>query len=162
MIGVRADNELVKKIKKEVLSNKLIIGVYDLTLHNYGPNKIIGTLHIEVNDNMTAKDIHRLTRKITLSIYEKFGIILTIGIYASNDSFKEIHDYINNICKNYKSILEIHGFYVDEDINSISFDVIFDFNEKNTDNIIKNINNKLKEKYPKYNYSIIIDTDFSD
>ena len=164
MIGVRADGELVKKLKKEVLSNKLVKGVYDLTLHNYGPNKIIGTLHIQVDDGMNACDIHRLTRKITISVFEKFGIILTIGIYASNDTgkFKEIHSYINKLCNSYKSIIEVHGFYVDEEINSVSFDVIFDFDEKNTDLIIKNINSELKKKYPKYNYSIIIDTDFSD
>jgi len=164
MIGVRADGELVKNLKKEVLSNKLVLGIYDLTLHNYGPNKIIGTLHIQVDDDMNARDIHRLTRRITLSIYEKFGIILTIGIYASNDKgeFKEIHDYVNKICKSYNNIIEVHGFYVDEDINSISFDVIFDFDEKNADNIVKSISDKLKQKYSKYNYSIIIDTDFSD
>ena len=32
-------------------------------------------------------------------IYQKFGIILTILIYASNNLFKEIHDYINNELK---------------------------------------------------------------
>ena len=34
-------------------------------------------------------------------IYQKFGIILTIGIYASNNLFKEIHDYVNNELKKY-------------------------------------------------------------
>ena len=136
--------------------------MYDLTLHNYGPNKIIGTLHIEVNDDMSARDIHRLTRRIVLSCYEKFGIILTVGIYASNDNFNDMHMFIDKICKKYKSIIEVHGFYVDEDINSVSFDVIFDFNEKDTDNIVKEISAELMEKYPKYNYSIIIDTDISD
>jgi divalent metal cation (Fe/Co/Zn/Cd) transporter len=41
-----------------------VLGVYDMMLHNYGPNKIIGTAHIQVNDDMTAKEIHRLTRNI--------------------------------------------------------------------------------------------------
>lgn len=164
MIGVRADGELVRKIKKSVLSFDGVHGVYDLTLHNYGPNKIIGTLHIQVNDDMNSRDIHRLTRRITLAVYEKYGIILTIGIYASNDTgdFKEIHKYVNSVCKSYKSIIEVHGFYVDEEINSISFDVIFDFDEKDNDRIVSEIIEKLKKEYPQYNYSIIIDTDFSD
>ena len=39
---------------------------------------------------------------------------------------------------------------------------VFDFDEKNADNIVKSISDKLRPKYPKYNYSIIIDTDLSD
>ena len=31
-----------------------------------------------------VEGIHRLTRKITEEIYNKYGVILTIGIYASN------------------------------------------------------------------------------
>lgn len=53
-------------------------------------------------------------------------------------------------------------YYADKEINNIYFDVIFNFEEKDSNEIIKVINNKLKNKYPKYNYSIIIDTDFSD
>lgn len=93
-----------------------------------------------------------------------FGIILTIGIYASNDfgEFKEIQEYLANVTKDYKNIIQVHGFYVDEEINNISFDVIFNFDEKETQKIINEIKQKLKERYPKYNYSVIIDTDFSD
>lgn len=164
MIGVRADSELVMNLKKEVLSNKSVKGVYDLTLHNYGPNKIIGTLHIQVDDDMSARDIHRLTRRIILSVFEKYGIILTVGIYATNDygEFKDILKYVNDICSSYDNIIQVHGFYVDEEINNISFDVIFNFDETDSNRIVKEINDKLKNKYPKYNYSIIIDTDFSD
>ena len=164
MIGVRADSETTGKLREKILSYEGVLGVYDLTLHNYGPNKIIASAHIQVKDETTAKEIHRITRKITYDIYAEFGIILTIGIYASNDKgeFGEIQKYINLIVKEYKNIIQIHGFYVDEDINQISFDIIFNFDEKEQDKIISEINQKLKDKYPKYSFNIIIDTDFSD
>ena len=164
MIGVRADSETTGKLREKILSYEGVLGVYDLTLHNYGPNKIIASAHIQVKDETTAKEIHRITRKITYDIYAEFGIILTIGIYASNDKgeFGEIQKYINLIAKEYKNIIQIHGFYVDEDINQISFDIIFNFDEKEQDKIISEINQKLKDKYPKYSFNIIIDTDFSD
>jgi divalent metal cation (Fe/Co/Zn/Cd) transporter len=59
--------------------------VYDLILHNYGPNNIIAMAHIQVNDEMKAKKIHRLTRNISSDIFAEFGIIITLGIYACND-----------------------------------------------------------------------------
>lgn len=164
MIGIRVDSSLSKELKQTILSNEGVLGVYDLTFHSYGPNKIIATAHIGVDDDMKALIIHRLTRKITVEVYEKYGIILTIGIYASNDKgkYKEIKKYLNDIIKEYKTIIEVHGFYVDEESSNISFDLIFDFKEREIEKIIEEIKDKLTTKYPEYSYSVIIDTDFSD
>lgn len=164
MIGVRADSEITSKLREQIKSYDSVLGVYDLTLHNYGPNNIIATAHIQVDDDMTAREIHRLSRRIMVGIYDEFGIILTLGIYASNDKgeYGEIKKYLNEMIRNYKNIIQIHGFYVDEEINMITFDVIFNFEEKEPLKIIDEIRKKLKEKYPKYEYHVIIDTDFSD
>ncbi len=164
MIGVRADVELTRQIKEKILSNKEVQGVYDLILHNYGPNNLIGTVHIQVDDEKTAKELHRLTRKMTLDIYKELGIIMTIGIYASNDrgEYGKIQKYVRIISKDYPNIIQIHGFYVDEDINTISFDVIFNFDERQIEKIVSEMAEKLKKKFPGYEYNIIIDTDFSD
>ena len=164
MIGIRTDSELTKKIKKIINSHDKVKGVYDLSIHSYGPNKIVGSAHIQVDDNLCARDIHRLTRKIEIEIYTKLGIILTIGIYASNEEneYKDIKQYINNILKDYKNIISIHGFYVDDETKYISFDLIFNFDEENPEKCAKEIEKNLKEKYPEYLFSIIIDADISD
>lgn len=164
MIGIRADSNLTKKLRKKVMSYKDVIGVYDLVLHNYGPNTIIGTAHIEVPDNMSAKEIHKLTKEIAADIYLTLGITLTLGIYASNSEgeFKNIKAYLNTLVKKYKTILQVHGFYVDEENSFISFDLIFDFDEKNQENIKNEIISSLKNKYPKFDYYVVLDNDFSD
>ena len=56
----------------------------------------------------------------------------------------------------------MHGFYVDIEERTVSFDVIFSFDEENPLDKIETIKKKLKEKYPQYTYSIILDTDISD
>lgn len=102
--------------------------------------------------------------RIEIEVFDKYGIILTIGVYVSNEvgEFKNIKKYLINILKNYKNVIQMHGFYVDEEYKIISFDLIFDFDEENPLERCEEIKNKLKEKYPKYNYSIILDTDVSD
>lgn len=164
MIGVRADSELTQKIKEKIISYKEVQGVYDLVLHNYGPNNIIGTAHVQVRDDMNAKEIHRLTRSITFDIFKDLGIIITLGIYAANDSgeYGEIKKYVFKEIKEYSNIIQIHGFYVDEELKQISFDIIFNFDEKNPESVIEEIKTKVKEKYPEYDYNVILDTDFSD
>ena len=164
MIGSRADSELTSKIKNVIKKYDQVLGVYDLALHNYGPNKIIATAHIQLDDELNVRDIHRLTRRIEVDIYTKYGIILTLGVYASNDQdeYKEIKAYINKILSEYKNIIQIHGFYVDIDYKLISFDLIFNFDEENPEKCVEEIRLKLKDKYPEYNYSIILDADISD
>ncbi len=164
MLGERADKELTTKIKSKILSFKDVQGVYDLNLHNYGPSKIIASVHIQVRNEMTAEEIHILTREIEYAIYMEFGITLTIGIYAANDKgeFGEIKREIANIIKEYKSILQLHGFYVDKAKSNVYFDLILDFEEKNKEEILKEIVSKLKAKYDNYNFNVILDSDISD
>lgn len=164
MIGVRADKELTDKIKQKVCSYKEVQGAYDLALHNYGPAKSIATVHIQVRDDMTAKEIHKLTRKITMDIFNEFGIISTIGIYAANDSgeYKEIRDSLNKIVKEYEHVKQVHGFYVDESENEIYFDLIIDFECEDSEKLRSEIISKLNKEYQKYTFNIVLDDDITD
>ncbi len=165
IIGARADSELTQKLREKVNEFEEVQGVYDITLHNYGPSQIMGSLHIQVDDNMTAKEIHKLTRKIQMQIYEELGTVVTIGIYASNSSdafYIEIKNELTKIIQKYKEIIQMHGFYVDEESKTISFDLIIDFKAESKENIRDEVVKEIKEKYPEYNYYVILDTDISD
>ena len=165
IVGTRTDSNFSSEIKKAVSKNKEVLGAYDLILHHYGPEKVIGSIHIEVEDNLTAREIHLLSQKISEEIFKKYGVILTIGIYASNTEkteYVKIKDTIKDLIKAYPTILQMHGFYVDSDKMLISFDLVFDFSEKDAQKIIAEISQNLEEKYPKYRVNIIEDKDFSD
>lgn len=164
MIGIRADSELTQKLRSKIQDFDEVLWVYDLALHSYGPNKVIWTAHIQVRDDMTAKEIHRLTRNIQVWIYSEFGIIITIWIYASNNDweFGKIQKELNQIIRNYENIIQMHGFYVDDSTNNISFDLIFDYKEEHPEKIVRKIKKEIKEKFPNYDYSVIIDKDISE
>ena len=74
MIGARVDSDLSKKIKRSISEVPGVYGAYDLSLHNYGPEDMQGSVHIEVDDTLTALDIHKLTRTIQNKIYSEFSI----------------------------------------------------------------------------------------
>ncbi len=164
ILGERSDSEVISKIKNELKKYKDVQGVFDLNLNSYGPLKTLGTMHIQVDDDMYAKDIHILTRRIEYDLFEKFGIIFTIGIYAANDKneYKELYKDILKTCKKYEDIKQVHGFYVDENDKCVYFDIIISFENKYPNKEIANIINELKEKYPKYDFNVILDNDFSD
>ena len=165
IIGARIDSETAEKIKAHVNSYDGVHGSYDLILHNYGPALTIGSVHIEVDDDMPAKDIDVLTRQITGDIYQEFGVLLTVGIYASNETDPQslaMKTAAAELIGEYPQILQMHGFYVNDKTKLVSFDLIFDFNETHRNDICEEIKKKLAEKFPGYGFMIIIDRDFSD
>ena len=165
IIGERTSKETSDAIKHLVCENPEVKGAYDLIVNNYGPDRGIGSIHIEVDDTLTAKEIHPLTRRISGQVYEKFGIIMTVGIYASNNSnpiINKIKNDIHDEVLKHPTIKQIHGFYCDQEIKSISFDVIVDFKDKEAPALIQEIQNNLSNKYPDYKFYIVEDKDFSD
>ena len=165
IIGERTSKETSEAIKHLVCQNPEVKGAYDLIVNNYGPDRGIGSVHIEVNDDMTAKEIHPLARRISAQVFEKFGIIMTIGIYASNNSdpiINKIKKDIREEVLKHNNIKQIHGFYCDQELKSISFDVIVDFKDKDAPGLIKEIHDNLCAKYPDYKFYIVEDKDFTD
>ncbi len=165
IVGVRASTKLTHAIKKDICSEKEVLGAFDLILNDYGPDKYMGSVHIEVSDKMSVKDVDKLSRKITKNIIKKHGVMLhTIGIYSvnSDEEIKKIRRSIHNIVFSHKEVLEMHGFYLDEETSSITFDIIIDFNAENKENIIQEIKDEIKRKYKEYSLNITVDLDISD
>lgn len=164
MLGQREEKEFTDKIKEKVSSYLEVQGTYDLALHNYGPEKIIANFHIQVRDDMTAQEIHTLTRQITVDLFNEFGIISTIGIYAANndEEFIEIKKELNNIEQEYKHVKQIHGFYADKKNKKIYFDLIIDFECQDAEELKNRIIRRLEEKYSKYKFYVLLDADISD
>ena len=165
IIGERTSKETAEAIKHLVCQDPHVLGAYDLIVNNYGPDRGIGSIHIEVDDKLTAKEIHPLTRNIAAEVYKEFGIIMTIGIYASNSSDSEIvkiRDAIRKEVLSRPTIKQMHGFYCNQELKTISFDVIVDFKDKDAPQLIEEIKKNLGEQFPDYHFYVVEDKDFSD
>ena len=49
LLGQKPDEELVKEIYSIVMAHPEVSGVHDLVVHDYGPGRLMITLHAEVN-----------------------------------------------------------------------------------------------------------------
>ena len=166
ILGERADSRLTKEIKDTILEIDGINGAYDLLLHNYGPNTVIGEVHIEVPDTVTAATIDELTRQIQEKVYNKYGIaIATVGVYSMNttdDKALRIKSDITRLVMSEEFVLQMHGFYLDEEKMLMLFDIIVDFDVPDRMQVRDNILDKIKSKYPEYEVKITLDLDISD
>ena len=166
ILGERVQNEISTAVKKTVSSFESVNGAFDLILNDYGPDIYMGSIHIEVEDSTTAREIDELTRKIMKDVYDKHGVILTaVGIYSINTKDKELIEIRENVSKivhSYKSVLQMHGFYVNKNEKSISFDIIIDFEDEDKNKTYSEIYDRVQEKYPDYKVIITMDLDMSD
>ena len=164
IIGRRIDEKLARPIKEAVTSFPEVIGAYDLMLHRYGVENAIGSVHIEVLDHLTAKEIHQLTRKIAVKVFKEFGVVLTISIYASNTENPEtshIKQKLLEVCKNYPEVLQMHGFYLDQETSTIYFDIVVDFVQSDASITSKAVIGEMQNALPQYKYCCIVDRDYS-
>ena len=163
ILGKRVDKKTINEIKKTICGVENVHGAYDLILHNYGPDKYVGSVHIEIPDSMTAEEIDPLERYISNIVLEKHNVYLSgITIYSMNTKNEEIikiRSDIKKIVMSNEGVLEFHGFYLEEKNKSIRFDIIIDYSKKNQEEIYTKILNDVKMKYPSYSINIKVDID---
>lgn len=162
LIGHRSDPEMVKKIKGLVKEEEPVIGVYDLALFNYGPNKYYCSLHVELPDSMDVDEVDKLTRKLQYKVYKKTGIILiALGVYSYNtrdEEAGEIRRTIERKIMSHDWAIQVHGFYVDTKNKNIRFDVVLSFDVER-DEALKVIEEEISKLYPDYKIQIVPDID---
>ncbi len=166
IIGKRISSELSKAIKVTVTSFPEVHGAYDLLLHNYGPDLLIGSVHIEVPDTLTVAELDKLEHRINEKVFEEHRVILAgISVYAvntQNDKAIGMYEEIRRHVMSHEYVLQIHGFYLDEERMTIHFDIIIDFAAPDSAELYEHILTETQAAYPEYSVSITLDTDVSD
>ena len=166
ILGERVDAELARDIKKTILDYEEVNGVYDLVMHNYGPDSYNGSVHIEVPDTLSADDLDKLLRKIQVNVYKTHDVILTaIGVYSYNtkdpeavEARKKVAEIVSEI----PNVIQMHGFYLDKAEKTVRFDFVASFDAKDRSEVYKEVCNRVQSEFPDYKLQVAMDTDFSE
>ncbi len=165
LLGTRVSPELVRTLKREVSAFEGVHGVFDIILHNYGPNFMIGSLHINVLDTMDAYQIHEITRNITMQMLERHNIVMTVGIYAiatGNNKRAELQSAVMQTLSAHHEITQVHGLHYFEKENKISVDVVPDISVHDDGELAQTLTTELRKLLPEHNFEIIIDHNYSE
>ena len=165
IIGKREDANTSKELKQIICGEENVLGAYDITLFNYGPNKNYGSVHIELPDTLNVDDVDRITRRIQVDVFQKTGVILTgIGVYSfntSDDEAAKIRNAVQKTVMSYDWALQMHGFYADTEKKTIRFDVVVSF-EIDRKEAMETLYAEVYALYPDYELMIIADVDVAD
>ena len=165
LLGVSIPAELTREIKKEVSDFEGVHGVFDLILHNYGPDVKIGSLHINVYDTMPAHEIHALTRRISTSMFDKHGIVMTVGVYAiatGDNRRAELQSQVMQTLAAHKEIVQVHGFLYSEKDQLLSVDVVPDISVHDDAALVSQLTSEIQPLVPDMQVAIVIDHNYSE
>jgi len=166
LLGEKGDAALGAEIKKTVTGFPGVEGAYDLVLNNYGPDAYNGSVHIEVPDTFSADRLDQLIREITLEVYQKHKVFLTaIGVYSVNTTDPEAvacRDKVREIVFSHEHVLQMHGFYLNREDNTLRFDIVVSFDAPDRAAVYRSVVADVRAAFPDKNLEVALDTDFSE
>lgn len=162
LVGEAPSDELVLNLKNNILKFENILGLHDLIVHNYGPNKILASIHAEVPSDLPLINVHDLIDKIEKEIEEYMGIHLVIHIDpvdVHNKENLEIYESIASLIKeNINEVNRIIDFRIlnIDGKNTIYFEVKIknEFYNNDSSEILKSCLSLVNSKYPDFDCKI--------
>lgn len=99
LLGTSPDPELLDKIQYLIDQNQTINYVHDLKIHDYGPGRLMASMHVVVPPEMTVADAHFIIHGLEQKIEQELGIEIVIHI----DPVKDIDENPDLLKKDFRS-----------------------------------------------------------
>ena len=163
LLGEPPSKEFVKDIEKTVLSYEGTLGVHDIVVHNYGPSRIMMSLHVEVPQHMTLVEVHDIVDKIEKELRKKYHCTAVIHMDPVNDSdakTRELKRWLKLVLEEIDPRIKYHDFWISETDTepTVSFDLEIPYKYDIKDNeLISIVSKRFGEMASGYALDITID-----
>lgn len=137
LIGEAPDPELVHNIVDMIMAHPVILGVHDMMLHNYGPNKIFASAHVEVDSSKDIFETHDHIDNIEREVKENMNIDLVLHMDPVKVNDPETELYREKVVEAIHQIDPKWGFHDFRIVSgpthaNLVFDLVIPFEEKYT------------------------------
>lgn len=135
LIGEAPDPELVHNIVDRIMAHSAILGVHDMMLHNYGPNKIFASAHVEVDSSKDIFETHDHIDNIEREVKENMNIDLVLHMDPVKVNDPETELYRAKVVEAIHQIDPKWGFHDFRIVSgpthvNLVFDLVIPFEEK--------------------------------
>lgn len=144
LIGEAPDPELVHNIVDRIMAHPAILGVHDMMLHNYGPNKIFASAHVEVDSSKDIFETHDHIDNIEREVKENMNIDLVLHMDPVKVNDPETELYRAKVVEAIHQIDPKWGFHDFRIVSgpthvNLVFDLVIPFEEKYSQEEIEDI-----------------------
>ena len=164
LLGQAPDPEFVKEIKELVMQHEEVLGIHDMAVHDYGPGRVMVSLHAAVSGDGNIYELHDLIDRIERELKEKLHcetVIHMDPIDVGNVKTVEMKEEMVKLVKAIDERLTIHDFRMVTGTthHNMIFDVVIPADFKLSQEELKDIiQKKVWEKWPDYYVVIDVDT----
>ena len=132
LLGQRPDPALVQDIEQTVLSHEGVVGVHDVMVHDYGPGRVIVSLHAEVPESQNILVSHDVVDRIEQELMQRFHIVSCIHmdpIRTDDETTDRYKRLAEQVLGELDERLSLHDFRVVEGVShtNLIFDVVVPF-----------------------------------
>ena len=165
ILGKAPSKKLVEEIYQIILKEKIILGLHDLIVHDYGPRLILASAHAEVPDSLDIKKIHQSLDHAEKEVLKKLNVNITLHADPVSVDDKQYLDYkeiTSKIISAYNKNFDFHDFKILRHKNeklTFVFDLVIPFEKKEYDleKIRSDLKNLFKKENPKFHLDINIE-----
>ncbi len=148
LLGQAPDAVLVDNIKKTVMSHEGIVGVHDLMVHNYGPGRLVLSLHAEVPCDADLMSSHDQIDRIERELQEKYHALTCIHmdpVDFDNPEVVKLREMTALLVAEMDEGMTIHDFRAvfGPSHTNLIFDLVVPFSYKEVDSIAEKVQQRI-------------------
>ena len=163
LLGQAPDSDFVAKIEEIVGREREILGIHDLVVHDYGPGRVMVSLHAEVSANKNMLETHDMIDNMERLLEKELNCPTTIHmdpIQNDDETTKELREQIGKILNRIDTVLTMHDFRIVPGTThtNIIFDLVLPYGyPKTQEEIVKQIEDEVKKMGEQYYVVITVD-----
>ena len=160
LLGSTPKPEFIDKIHEIVMAHNEIVGMHDVIVHDYGPGRVMISLHAEVPGDEDIFLLHDLIDNIEAELDTALhceSVIHMDPVESNNEVVMKMKDNVAELVKEIDSCLTIHDFRMvtGNTHTNLIFDVVIPQEFHMTEAQVKaEIQKRVLERYPNH-YSVI-------
>lgn len=113
LLGKAPDKELVEDIEKLVMSCPQVCGIHDLIVHDYGPGRLIVSLHAEVDGSGDIYELHDAIDNLERDLKQKLNCLAVVHmdpIDLRDEVSAAAREAVAEMVRGIDSRISIHDF----------------------------------------------------
>lgn len=166
LLGIAPSKELVDGVYQKILSYEGVLGLHDLSVHNYGPGRCFASVHCEVPAEQDVMVSHDIIDNIERDFLQDMNIHLVIHmdpVVTDDERTNTLKQQVVRKLRTLSAEIDIHDFRVvwGNTHTNLIFDVCVPFGFQWNDNeLLQRVEETIKELDAHYFTVVTVDHDY--
>ncbi|MBR3885129.1 MAG: cation transporter [Clostridia bacterium] len=163
LIGQAPDNEIFENIKSRILNHPEVLGIHDLNVYSFGPNKYFASVHIELDAKTESLTAHEMIDDIEREFINETNIVLTghhDPIVTDDEEVNSMRKKVSKLVLKIDKSFSMHDFRMVKGPNktNVIFEIAVPFETTiKEDDIIETLKQNIEKIDKKYIPVIIVE-----